>query len=141
MQQIIMALLAVCFLAATQPTEAKKLYKWSDTDEVVHYTALPPFGVEAEIFHVRVYRAKQQAPDSNKVATADTEGNQPTEQEQVSEIKKRNCKIARTNLDSLETHPRIYITDEKSGEKNYLSPEEHAARIQSTRKEIKQYCY
>lgn len=52
----------------------------------------------------------------------------------------RSCSMARANLQTLETSPRIRINDPATGELRYLSDEERAAQMEEAKKLIERFC-
>ena len=105
----IVFLLAIALAAVVQAQgQQRYVYKWSDPDGTVHYTALPPQGVEAERIPIRVApaAARRQVQQSSSPSSGasdsrqvDSRGRTP---EQVAFLKQQ-CEAARSNIRALES--------------------------------------
>ena len=104
----IVFLLAVALAAAVQAqSQQRYVYKWSDPDGTVHYTALPPQGIEAERIPIRVAPAaarRQFEQQSSSGSSGGSDSRQVDAQGRTAEqvaFLKQQCEAARSNIRAL----------------------------------------
>lgn len=144
----IVLLLALALATAVQAQgQQRYVYKWSDPDGTVHYTALPPQGIDAQRIPLQVApesarRQVQQRSDSASPGNAadsrqvDAKGRTP---EQVAFLKQQ-CDAARNNIRALEsggTNRRFLGPD---GKVIRFTAEERDAEIAENQAYLDEYC-
>lgn len=150
MKHLYLAMLTVFALMASMATYAGKVYKWQDDDGSWHYSENPPYEKEAETLKIKTSPKNLEQTDSkNNDSSEKNIGDKEsveikpktnTETAYTPEEIKANCNLATKRLSGLESHPRVLITDEKTGDKRYLSPDEHTEWMSKSRKEINEFC-
>lgn len=119
---LLLALLAAALPAAA----AQTLYKWTDADGVVHYSATPPpDGARASEVKLRGEPAARDSDtaaarndadaDATDTATADGDA-----------ARQRNCAIARANIATLKASDEVRLGDAASAP---LTPEQRATEL------------
>ncbi len=160
MKTLIFSLLLLSFLLTT--TSYADMYKWKDEKGVIHYAQLPPPGQEAELIGAKGKLIKKKDKQANKTRGHEDEydpyeevdeiiGNNETaqamaevdaavalEKAKLAEENAAHCKIAKSNLISLESRPLVRITE--NGKTRILSQSEKKAQIEQNRTQIKQFC-
>jgi hypothetical protein len=125
------------------------IYKWTDDDGVVQYSATPPPGRAHE--EVKGPPPPPSAPEEEATNGEDTaaagedgEQAQSTEDESPADDRQAkieaNCAQARENLKVLMEHPRVVVTDPDTGESSRLTEEERQAQLTQTQKDVDYYC-
>lgn len=138
---VLLMILAVGVLAFIPKSVAadQYIYKWKDTQGMVHYTERPPApGIPYE--RVRRHKdkgAKAQAPAAAKPAA--NQAAQPAEDDSYGSWKKENCKIAQQNLDVLQNAARI-AQDDGQGGKRLMTDEEKAEKVKQMNAQVDKYC-
>ncbi|PHS73900.1 MAG: hypothetical protein COB19_08935 [Porticoccus sp.] len=143
--------LALLTMVLCLPLHAAKVYKWQDADGAWHFSETPPAEQQAEV--IKLKQASKSTDDTDQAnANADSPGEEATvKKDRVStntepkpaytaEEKRTNCDLAKKRLGGLETHPRVLINDDKTGEERYLTPEEHQEWQAKSRQEISEFC-
>lgn len=133
-------LLLLALLAAG--TAQAKMYKWVDEQGNIHYSQErpPQAGVEeikpppppADAPPARRQDAAEQTGSGGPGPTGDAEGD-----DLQAKVYKKNCEIARKNLDIYTQHSRVLNAQ---GEVEELDEETRQARIREARENIKKYC-
>lgn len=145
-------------LATTVAGAAEKFYKWTDAQGVTHYSEAPPAdpGTKASAVKVRTKLPsgsagaaedlQKQRDGANKAAKSTKEGKannapaEPTAAASKSSAKyAEKCKQLQANLQTIQEHPRVSVTDEK-GVVHMMSPEEKDSQQDDIQREIKAYC-
>lgn len=145
---IALALLAITLCL---PLHAAKVYKWQDADGAWHFSEKPPVEQQAEIIKLKQTPKVGADNETDETNKEDTGEQPPPKEDRVStntepkpaytaEEKRANCDLAKKRLGGLETHPRVLINDDKSGEERYLTPEEHQEWQAKSRQEISEFC-
>ncbi len=130
---------------------AEAVYKWTDSEGVTHFSALPPEGRPAEQVSVEAPPpSTPRDPEAADGAVAEddrpkdpTEGLgelTPEEIAQQEAQRKQNCETARKNLETLKTRVHVRIRDEETGQDRYLTPEEHQQWQKDSAMRIDEYC-
>ncbi len=116
---------------------AQVIYKWVDGEDVTHFSARPPSGVDAERTSVRIRHTNRQALQARTSTTAERntavatrkqhEKEQTTEEQaQVKkdqQLRVENCEKARIRLEKYNTARRLYRPLD-NGEREYLTDQE-----------------
>ncbi|TQV75603.1 DUF4124 domain-containing protein [Aliikangiella marina] len=136
---VLLTVLAVGVLAFNPKSVAAEqyIYKWKDTQGMVHYTERPPApGIPYE----RVRRPKDKgAPAQAPVAAKQAEAIEAEADDSYTSWKKENCKIAQQNLDVLQNAARI-AQDDGQGGKRLMTDEEKAEKIKQMNAQVQKYC-
>lgn len=133
----------IVLLALAAGAQAK-VYKWVDAQGRVHYSANAPTRSSAQEVKVRPAppSAAQAQPGAAEPATKQDEKPQPSEAEAArAEAFRKNCEIARNNLQVLEDPANRRFTEAGKDEPIYYTDEQRAARIAQTQKSIEVYCH
>ncbi|MGM0594455.1 MAG: DUF4124 domain-containing protein [Pseudomonadota bacterium] len=128
-----LTLLLCTLLFATAP-QAAKLYKWKDAEGNTHYSQSPPEEGEAEEMRVKDKPAQQPEQEEQEEDGPPESAMRDAEAE---EVRRRNCEIARQNLNVYQTSERIQQAD---GSILTLSDEMREAKIQEAEEKIEEFC-
>ena len=148
---------AILAMTLCLPLHAEKVYKWQDENGSWHYSEKPPMEGDTQVIKMKSHYAgaqgEESSPDIKKTENSDQNDGASLSGKQgavttksapkpayTDEQKKTNCDLARSRLEGLDTHPRVLINDDKTGEQRYLSPEEHAEWMERSKKEIQEFC-
>ena len=141
---ILISILSILFTPIS--LQAGEYYRWVDADGVVHYGSTPPKGVDAEL--IKTYgggSGANKAPESknagnNNVATsADSTTSQVALTPAQLEAKNKRCTEERERLAALSKPGRLRM-NMPDGSVKYLSEEEIAREVETTRKVIQDSC-
>ena len=144
----IVLLLALALATAVQAQgQQRYVYKWSDPDGTVHYTALPPQGIDAQRIPIQVAPESARRQVQQPSGSASSEGARDSRQvdskgrtpEQVAFLKQQ-CEAARNNIRALEsggTNRRFLGPD---GKVIRFTPEERDAEIAENQAYLDEYC-
>jgi len=129
-------LLSALFLMGT--AQAAALYKWTDEQGNVHYSQSPPQNQKADRMQVKDTPAPQPdeqngQADNGEQGIPDSAGQDPAEVES----RKRNCEIARSNLEIYRTSSRVKQSD---GTVIVVSDEMRKAKMEEAQKLIDVFC-
>lgn len=119
---LLLALLAAALPAAA----AQTLYKWTDADGVVHYSATPPpDGARASEVKLR---GEPAARDSDTAAARTDAGADATDTATADgdAARQRNCAIVRANIATLKASDEVRLGDAASAP---LTPEQRATEL------------
>ena len=139
--------------------DAKKFYKWVDADGNTHYSETKP--VNKQTSEVKVYAntptgvttTYQSRKDKEKAAEEESNGELSQEQKDVEEYNKKerervqkkqdkaNCKIAKKNLETLQTTTRIRKKDPSTGEYIRMDDTQRIQMLKKVKKSIKELCH
>lgn len=132
------------------PSDAGRIYKWTDANGTVHYGEHPPANHDSQLMNTTTGKSSRgsagesgasstEAVDENEADANDTQ-TAPTHAQEVKPAKDKGiCERARSNLEILVERGRIKQADE-SGEIRYLSDEQKAEQIEAAKKAVKIYC-
>ena len=128
--------------------QEQTIYKWVDVEGVVHYSARPPDDVEYEEVDIRNREPVDPAADGGKMAEAgppaEPERSLP-EQPQMEttapdpEMVAERCAQARDNLEKLNRHANLVISDE-DGQRRAITNEERRRMLQEAQQFIDEWC-
>lgn len=127
------ALLLLLSLAFSSGTQAASLYKWTDADGNTHYSQTPPEEGSAQKLQVKDKPATQPEKPTEKDELPEVS----EKEARRAEIWRKNCEIARSNLESYKTSKRVMQED---GTIITLSDEMRKSKIQEAQKNIDKYC-
>lgn len=143
-------------LASPAAVSAAKFYKWTDAQGVTHYSEDPPPESATSTSEVKVpTRLPSGSQPANKdVAPAkkdDKAAKKDDKAKKSDAVEKKEdavggsdryaerCKQWRANIQTMEEHPRVKVSDEK-GESRVLTEEEKDARKDEIQRQIKAFC-
>lgn len=148
---VILTSLTLSALLATLPAQAK-IYKWTDANGQVHYTAQPPKqtkksaikakNIEAEIkSKAGKYRGPSKTASTEKVAATPAAETKKKEPELAGPDKQLidYCKGQRANVAQLKKNFRTIWVDAK-GKKTRLSQAQRKEKVASIQKSIDETC-
>lgn len=144
MHQVRPLILASLLLGlASSPVAADAYYRWIGDDGVTHYGSRPPEGVQAE--KVDTYGKGKPANARKNNASAPSEqqsaaGSQADEQRQIVAQRKQQCDEEKARLKSLQTPGTRLKMKQDDGSSRFLSAEEVAKEISSSKEFINQAC-
>jgi hypothetical protein len=130
-----------------QPALAQQVYRWTDAEGVVHYTAIPPGeGQQAEQMKLKVPKGGPAAPAP---AAPPQPGAQPGagaapaaragEPAESPEYRREQCVKARANVERLQSTPGAKFRREDGSYQRY-SAEERERMIAEAREVESEYC-
>lgn len=131
-------MLAAVVLLAIQALPAHaEIYRWIDNDGQVHFTAQPPLDVDSEQVTLP---PPPPMPDPLPESPAE-DASTTTSQEPVSreEAIKRNCRIARENLEKIKSEREVRVT-RADGSIVTIDAAEREQLLTSTQHQIDEYC-
>ncbi len=132
---------------------AEVIYKWVDGEDITHFSAQPPAGVNAVRTSITTQHTNQQALQARTKATAERNEAIATrkkqEKEQTAEkkaqakddrqVRAENCEKAKTRLLTYNTARRLYKPLE-NGEREYLTDEELDSERTAAQKLVNDWC-
>lgn len=148
-----MRILTLALAVSVLPAVAlAAVYKWTDSEGNVHYTQTPPpdqkaetvethTGVSADEAKQNLEALKQKAGDKGageQAAPEQTEEQKKVAMEQE-ELRKKNCEVARQNLQVLQGGGRVQVKDE-GGNTVLLDDAAMKAKLEESRAYIKENC-
>jgi len=140
MKKIVLLLVLVAGVLAFIPnSEAAEqyIYKWKDSQGMVHYTERPP---EAGVPYEKVRRTTEKGEKATApVAAKPAASAEAAQDDSYGSWKKENCKIAQQNLDVLQNAARI-AADDGQGGKRLMTDEEKAEKVKQMTAQVDKYC-
>lgn len=125
------------------------MYKWVDEEGNVSYSDKPPLGTQVEKIKKQRYgvndqEAQEQLDSLNEKANVlqqerDIKNEVATQQSQRNETIKRNCEIARANLELLTSQSRVTLKDAQ-GDDYFLTDEDKQSKTLDARASVGRYC-
>ncbi len=147
MKRAIPALLGTTLaLVSAAGIGAERVYKWTDADGVVHFSASPPPEGPVERVTLPAYTppTPPPAPEATEPATrpegplyAEAEAPDNTAVEEAN--RKKKCDKGRNMLAQIEPRPRVYRFDE-DGNQVYLSDQERLDLLDEARQLVAENC-
>ncbi|WP_448213143.1 DUF4124 domain-containing protein [Colwellia sp. MEBiC06753] len=144
MQKSLLTLLitSISFSLAAQDTT---IYRWVDSNNVVHFSHAPPTDKDYATVDVKVSYAAPAKSDSNS-SNANDDFQAEEEVLSAAEIEKRNAEITKKNCDSakenfktLTNFEQILVEDE-NGQSRVLTEEEKKKHLKLSQKQMESYC-
>jgi hypothetical protein len=146
---ISLALAGLGLLLVLGPAEART-YKWVDDNGVTQYSQTPPPKRDYEVVHgpakpatgsektasdleIRLHQFEQRRDEAAKQKA------ERQKAKQVNAQRRTDCEKSKQNLEYLENHPQIRLTDE-DGSVRYLTEKERQEKIQASRDNINKLC-
>ena len=145
----------ISLLAVLPMSSQAEIYKWKDSTGKMRYSDTPP---PSNVPHQSLKTDKAQpappvapaAETKDKNPAANNDAPKPKEGVEVTnkneelkeaelKIRKHNCELAKTNLQTLKRGGRIYTKNEKGEEKN-MTDADVAQGIEQAQKDIAEYC-
>lgn len=133
----------------SMPVFAKEFYKWVDDDGITHYTVAAPKNRPSTLVRTQVSGSAPTPTARGVSASRALPGDEGTgktakpkstvKPASAAALDPNRCSQAKSNIDTLVTHPRIRITDE-SGNIRYLSDAEKAERQAEAEQAVKESC-
>lgn len=143
--QLIGALVVIpaCLIASSG--YADSYYRWKDENGQIHYGSRPPQGVEA--VKIKTYgggtstesNTPDQASNSGSDSADGDSGSQSETAQRISAERKQQCDNEKQRLSTLESSARIRMKND-DGSTKYLSPEEQAKEISTSKEFLKNAC-
>ncbi len=147
----IISLCCFILLLAGTAAQAATVYRWVDGNGRVHFSDQPRGNI-VETVQVRTgarYREEvadgetqgdARAVSSDEAAAgADKDKDARAEGRRRKELRRKNCKIARDNLERNSRISRMYRVG-ADGERHYLSEAEREAVLEKSRRQVKTWC-
>ncbi len=131
--------LGICIGIFATENVNKVTYKWTDAEGIVQYTERPPKDMAYEKITVSTSGAQETTNVTQEQAVEEAESKTNTALDGIIESNKRNCKIAKENLEVLTKLARIRVKGE-DGEERILSPEEKQKKLSETQKQVDVFC-
>jgi hypothetical protein len=150
MSQGLLMTAVVLTLAMTGPlAEAQKMYKWTDENGVVHFSATPPPGEEVESTEVPP-GAEKLGQDPSTLAPASDMPNEAQQRRDElaqkrdqaraeSQAREAQCAAKRAEVERLEPHRRVFYTDE-NGETVRMDDQVRVDRVAAAKQFIQENC-
>jgi len=117
----------------------KVTYKWTDEKGFVQYTERPPKDRAYEMIKILSSGGKEVTNVSADEAIAKSSKANRSELDEVVIANKRNCEIAKQNMDVLTKLKQIQVKD-ADGNPRILTDAEKQARVDDTQAQIDVYC-
>lgn len=128
---------ALLGLALAGPAQAVALYKWVDEGGRVHYSQTPPEKSSAQSEKIQV---KNRNPYQKEDTAEKDEAEKPSTTDEGAKLvdtRKKNCEIARQNMETFKNSERVQQPD---GKIITLSDEMRASKIKESQALINAYC-
>ena len=123
-------LLAALITFASMVADAtERVYKWTDSEGVVHFGQQPPTEADAEAIKVQ-----------NGFSTVDPDATaEPTDEEKKAAANAETCRVATENFKMLSGDDEVRRADDY-GETHVLTPEEKASERARAEAAMKRFC-
>lgn len=139
-------ILVCCATLLLAHSASAAVYKWTDAQGRVHYSAHPPADRPAATVNVRSTPASngEEAAASDAAATPATKtannADEDKARQERREALRKNCEIARQNLAVLQdlTHRRIRLEEGKDA--IYLTDEQREEQISKAKAHVQEFC-
>ncbi|MAF82744.1 MAG: DUF4124 domain-containing protein [Gammaproteobacteria bacterium] len=149
----IILLTGIVSLCVMSNSAAQVIYKWIDADDVTHFSAQPPSGVDVERTSIKIRQTNRQALADRTKATsernaavatrkqheAEQAAEDKTQAEKDQSIRADNCAKAKTRLLTYNSARRLYRPLE-NGEREYLTDEELDNERAEAQKLVNEWC-
>jgi hypothetical protein len=139
--------LVAALSSAPDAPAQENVYKWTDAEGTVHYTARPPEGVEYEIVDIaqQTRRSGSTPPAEESDSDSESSASIPPEQPDMAaegpdpEMVAERCEQARRNIENLTTRSNVLIAGE-DGERRQITNEEREQMLQDARDFMDEWC-
>lgn len=136
-------IIASAFILALFSLSAQaKIYRWTDTNGVVHFSQLPPPGVKAKAIGekpISTFSGANQTPSRHagqESAPPQTDSKTAPTSAKASPA---DCESARKNLTALQSGKRLKLVL-ADGKTEWLNQQEREKRLKQTRDFLQQHC-
>ncbi len=140
-------------LSTIAATQIIQVYRWTDDSGTIHLSQFPPEGknnnFNVEKIQVPIPISKPPKEENNKermvnikqyIEERESARKMQIETTKTAKINKKNCAIARKNLDLYQSGQRIRTHVNDNSETQILTEKERIKRIKRSEKNIKSYC-
>tara|TARA_R110001592_G_scaffold246443_1_gene508325 strand:- start:127 stop:591 length:465 start_codon:yes stop_codon:yes gene_type:complete len=137
-------------IAATQTIQ---VYRWTDDSGINHLSQFPPEdknnNFNVEIIQVPIPISKPPKEESNKermenikkyIEERESARKMQIESSKTAQINKKNCALARKNLDLYQSGQRIRTRDIDNSDTQILTEKERLKRMKRSEKNVQSYC-
>lgn len=150
MRTLFLAAIVLASVVFSAQSDAKEFYRWVDDDGITHYTVDAPKDRPSTLIRTQIGVSSSSSSDAipaSRVLPGDIEGssakakapeaNKP--EPQMTALDPQRCSIARSNIETLNNHPRIKVT-ESDGSIRYLSESELSEKRSEAEAAIRESC-
>lgn len=134
----ILALLSLFYCSASLAQDTV-VYRWVDSNNVVHYSHEHPNNVDFAEVKVQVAYSPPPTKKSADTVEEATKDDKADLSQMSEESIKKNCEAAKMNLDILDAFENVMIQNEK-GEEQALTAEEKEKQLELSKKYVGIYC-
>ncbi|NOZ53138.1 MAG: DUF4124 domain-containing protein [Gammaproteobacteria bacterium] len=149
----LLTMLLTSLLLVSFTTIASNVYKWTDKDGNVHYSAKPESST-AQPFRINVAPPPSSNDVLDKAASgiasqpdiaspsgnqSTTENNQAEVDANNTEIRKKNCDVIKKRLATIQRGGRLYELDDQ-GERHYWDDKTRLSKLDQTQSDLKKWC-
>lgn len=140
-------------LSAVADTETMQVYRWTDNSGIMHLSEFPPegknnnFNVEKIQVSIPVSEPAKQQNNNERMAhikkyieDRETARELQIKTANTAKTNKKNCELARKNLELYQSGQRIRTRVNDTREVQILSEQERIKRIKRSEKNIQSYC-
>ena len=140
-------------LSAIAATQTMQIYRWTDDSGTIHLSQFPPEGknnnFNVEQIHLPNPISKPPKEENNKdrmenikkyIEERESARKMQIESSKTAQINKKNCAIARKNLDLYQSGQRIRTRVNDNSETQILTEKERIKRIKRSEKNVQSYC-
>jgi hypothetical protein len=140
-------------LSAIAATQTMQIYRWTDDSGINHLSQFPPkgksnnFNVEKIQVSIPISKPPKEANNKDRMANInqyieerESARNMQIESSKTAQINKKNCYIARKNLDLYQSGQRIRTRDNDNSDTQILTEKERIKRIKRSEKNVQSYC-
>ena len=140
-------------LSAIAATQIIQIYRWTDDSGITHLSQFPPEGknnnFKVEKIQVSIPIDKPQKEESNKermenikkyIEERESARKMQIESSKTAQINKKNCALARKNLDLYQSGQRIRTRINDNSDTQILTEKERLKRIKRSEKNVQSYC-
>lgn len=123
------------------PVSAQALYRWVDSNGVVHYSDSPPADTPYETRSIR--NATLPKPEDDvppPTATAASGQPNPAQAAKDDPARQRNCEQARLNLELLQSDSPVRMDLDGDGEAEPIEDAARQLQIDLARRQVASYC-
>lgn len=142
--------LLLVLLPLTATAQDARVYRWVDSNNVVHFSFEHPSDKDYAEVDVKVsYKPVPKSNDSNTAsspAPLNTNNEIETQTEQLSseiemnkELMAKNCEAAKVNIKVLGGYEKVLLKQE-DGTERLLTPEEKQAQLELSQQQLKDFC-
>jgi hypothetical protein len=140
-------------LSAIAATQTIQIYRWTDDSGINHLSQFPPEGknnnFNVEKIQVSIPISKPPKEESNKermeniktyIEERESARKMQIESSKTAQTNKKNCALARKNLDLYQSGQRIRTRVNDNSDTQILTEKERLKRIKRSEKNVQSYC-